>query len=133
MLCGGSTQRRAGQRFISPVNAGARMNPAAMRRAQQSATASIKSQRTTRANPVRTVRSSAPKPIMHGPPKPAGMGMNAVDDVVRSGKKSGLMQMLKGKNKGIAIGAGAAVVAGLAYSGRRGEGSSGGRTGMTRF
>ena len=61
-----------------------------------------------------------PGPI-HGPPRP--MGGNNVS--------KGLGAI---KNKGrLAMGLGAAVVGGLAYSGRRGEGSSGGRTGMTRY
>jgi hypothetical protein len=72
-------------------------------------------------------------------PRPAG----AVDDAVRNAPtptapareaaervgKKGFMR----SGKGMLIGAGAAVVAGLAYSGRRGEGSSGGRTSQYRY
>lgn len=75
-----------------------------------------------------------------------GAGTRAVDSAARGATAAGratratgrttakkpLMEAMKGK-KGLAIGAGAAVIAGLAYSGRRGEGSSGGRTGMTRY
>ena len=65
---------------------------------------------------------------MHGPARP-GPVATAARQADNAGKKA----LLKGKGKGLAIGAGAAVIAGLAYSGRRGEGSSGGRTGMTRY
>jgi hypothetical protein len=70
---------------------------------------------------------------MHGPPRPAGAGAGAVDDVVRQADVAGKKALFKGKGKGLLIGAGAAVVAGLAYSGRRGEGSSGGRTSQYRY
>jgi hypothetical protein len=56
-----------------------------------------------------------------------------VATAARQADNAGKKALLKGKGKGLAIGAGAAVIAGLAYSGRRGEGSSGGRTGMTRY
>ena len=62
----------------------------------------------------------------------AKKGSSAVDNALKQTKGRGLLDLMK-KNKGIAIGAGAAVIAGLAYSGKRGEGSSGGRTGMTRY
>jgi hypothetical protein len=79
----------------------------------------------------------------HAPPRPAGAGAGAVDDAVRNAPtptapareaaervgKKGFMR----SGKGMLIGAGAAVVAGLAYSGRRGEGSSGGRTSQYRY
>jgi len=64
---------------------------------------------------------------------PAGSGMAAIDKGVRQADSAGIQALKKGKGRGLAIGAGAAVIAGLAYSGRRGEGSSGGRTGMTRY
>jgi hypothetical protein len=66
-------------------------------------------------------------------PMPAGAGNSPVSQVVKQADDAGKKGLLKGKGKGLAIGAGAAVIAGLAYSGRRGEGSSGGRTGMTRY
>ena len=65
---------------------------------------------------------------MHGPPRP-----EPLQKVVGEANAAGKRGLLKGKGRGLAIGAGAAVIAGLAYSGRRGEGSSGGRTGMTRY
>jgi hypothetical protein len=73
----------------------------------------------------------------------AGAGTGAIDDVVRNApnptapareaaERVGKKGFLKNGRR-LAIGAGAAVVAGLAYSGRRGEGSSGGRTSMSRY
>jgi hypothetical protein len=50
-----------------------------------------------------------------------------VREALERNKKKGFSK------KGLLIGAGAAVVAGLAYSGRRGEGSSGGRTSQYRY
>lgn len=58
----------------------------------------------------------------------AGVGRR---DVATAGGR-GLSNLTKNK-AGLAIGLGAAVVAGLAYKGRRGKGSSGGRTQMTRY
>jgi len=59
-------------------------------------------------------------------PQRAAQAMN--EDVVKKlGKKGGLMN-----NKGLMIGAGAAVIAGLAMN-RRGDGTSSGRSGMTRY
>jgi hypothetical protein len=57
-----------------------------------------------------------------------GAGRGAREAIESTGKKGFLKN-----GKGLAIGAGAAVIAGLAYSGRRGEGSSGGRTSMSRY
>lgn len=48
----------------------------------------------------------------------------------KSGKS--FINMMKGK-KGLKYGAAAAVIGGLAYTGRRGEGSSGGRTSMYKY
>jgi hypothetical protein len=73
----------------------------------------------------------------------AGAGAGAIDDAIRNAPtptapareaaervgKKGFMR----SGKGMLIGAGAAVVAGLAYSGRRGEGSSGGRTSQYKY
>ena len=114
---GGITQRTPGQRFISPANAAPRMTPNAMRAAQQSATAGIKKNFPKGSYNVRST------PVKMGP--------------TRNMPKAG-NNMSKGLNaiknkKGLAMGLGAAVVGGLAYSGRRGEGSSGGRAGMTRY
>ena len=46
---------------------------------------------------------------------------------------AGNARKLPKRGRGLMIGAGAAVIAGLAYSGRRGEGSSGGRTSPYRY
>ena len=67
------------------------------------------------------------------PKAPAGAGGGAVDNVVREAGSAAKNARFKGRGKGLAIGLGAAVIGGLAYSGRRGEGSSGGRAGMTRY
>jgi hypothetical protein len=69
--------------------------------------------------------SIGPKPRVKAPGPTAKAVANS-----KSGKS--FMNMMKGK-KGLAIGAGAAVLGGLAYSGRRGEGSSGGRTSMYKY
>jgi hypothetical protein len=57
---------------------------------------------------------------------PPGGGGALRESIEKSGKKGF-------SKRGLLIGAGAAVVAGLAYSGRRGEGSSGGRTSQYRY
>ena len=116
------------------------MNPAAMKQARQSAVASTAGMRMdpTRimGTPQRAV-SARPNPgsarQYARKPAAAGAGPGPVDNVVKQADVAGKQGLLKGKGKGLAIGAGAAVIAGLAYSGRRGEGSSGGRTGMTRY
>jgi hypothetical protein len=112
--------KRPGQRFISTANARAQMTPAAMRRAQTSAVSGI------RANyPTGSYNRSGPSPT------PVRMSPTRNRPAVGNNAKKGIGAI---KNKGkIAMGIGAAVVGGLAYSGRRGEGSSGGRTGMTRY
>lgn len=71
----------------------------------------------------------------------AGAGAGVLDEAIRDSPGAGARAAIErtGKKgflrsgKGLAIGAGAAVIAGLAYSGRRGEGSSGGRTSMSRY
>lgn len=88
----------------------------------------------------------------YGPPRPIGGGVGStgsdlamgamhgpgraeLEAIQRAGKtnaKEPLMKAMKNK-KALLIGAGAAVIGGLAYSGRRGEGSSGGRTSMSRY
>ena len=132
--------KKPGQKFTTPTMGGARMNPAAMKQARQSAVASTAGMRMdpTRimGTPQRAV-SARPNPgsarQYARKPAPAGAGPGPVDNVVKQADVAGKQGLLKGKGKGLAIGAGAAVIAGLAYSGRRGEGSSGGRTGMTRY
>lgn len=62
-----------------------------------------------------------------GPTTPGPRRTGPVDGALDAGRK------LPKRGRGLLIGAGAAVVAGLAYSGRRGEGSSGGRTSMSRY
>jgi hypothetical protein len=133
--------RKPGQKFTTPTMGGARMNPAAMQQARQSAVASSSGMRLdpTRimGTPQRAV-SARPNPgsarqYARKAPMPAGAGNSPVSQVVKQADNAGQKSLLKGKGKGLAIGAGAAVIAGLAYSGRRGEGSSGGRTGMTRY
>ena len=70
-----------------------------------------------------------PAPLMHGPPAP-------IDKVIRQTGKTnrikGLGGAFKGHGKGLMIGAGAAVIAGLAMN-RRGEGTSSGRTSMSKY
>jgi hypothetical protein len=92
-----------------------------MRQAQKSATRFTKSRRPS-VTPGSS-RGGANAGITAPPPDPSSMAGN-------NAKKG--FNAIKGKGK-IAMGLGAAVVGGLAYSGRRGEGSSGGRTGMTRY
>lgn len=72
-----------------------------------------------------TRRKSITTPVTLGPSRKPPIP--AVKDAVDNARK------LPKRGRGLMIGAGAAVIAGLAYSGRRGEGSSGGRTGMTRY
>ncbi len=127
---GGHTQRTPGQRFISPVNAGAQMTPARM-----AAVRPPPGTRATRQRPIISTGGSRPTPPRSVPvsmgatrnrPQRAAQAMN--EDVVKKlGKKGGLMN-----NKGLMIGAGAAVIAGLAMN-RRGDGTSSGRSGMTRY
>jgi hypothetical protein len=79
-------------------------------------------------------RRAGPRPSSGIPDRPAPVGGGTTLDgpVGRAGGE--IQQALKrSRGRGLLIGAGAAVVAGLAYSGRRGEGSSGGRTGMARY
>ena len=65
-------------------------------------------------------------------PRPAGAGAGIVDDAIDGGKKVfGKKGFLK-NGKGLMIGAGAAVIAGLAMN-RRGDGTSSGRAGMSRY
>ena len=69
-----ANSKRPGQRFISAANARAQMSPAAMQRAQRSASASIRSSGVTARSPVKTVRA------------PAGAGRGAVDNAVKQSK-----------------------------------------------
>ena len=70
--------------------------------------------------------SAGPGPTIRPPGGGGGPGGAIRESLERSGKKGF-------SKRGLLIGAGAAVVAGLAYSGRRGEGSSGGRTSPYRY
>ena len=93
-----------------------------------------------RGGPPAVVRGSQNRPVLDtgggGPSgggggggrttRPPG-GDSPVSRALQENKKKGFSK------KGLLIGAGAAVVAGLAYSGRRGEGSSGGRTSQYRY
>jgi len=65
--------------------------------------------------------------------RPPGGTTRGTDRPVREAIEREKGKLFKGKGRGLMIGAGAAVIAGLAYSGRRGEGSSGGRTSMGRY
>jgi hypothetical protein len=126
---GGHTQRTPGQRFISPVNAGAQMTPARM--------AAVR--------PPLGARVSAPprRPIASRPP-PGGQynrgRAGAVSAAAKDAAPNPVKEMEKIKpikksfisNRGLAIGAGAAVIGGLAMN-RRGSGTSSGRSGMTRY
>jgi hypothetical protein len=69
-----------------------------------------------------------PAPLMHGPPAPID---NLLRETGKTTAKKPLMKSFK-NNKALMIGAGAAVIAGLAMN-RRGEGTSSGRSGMTRY
>jgi hypothetical protein len=95
-----------------------------------------------RGGPPAVVRGSQNRPVLYtggdGPSgggggggrttrPPGGGGDGPVRKALEENKKKGFSK------KGLLIGAGAAVVAGLAYSGRRGEGSSGGRTSQYRY
>lgn len=75
--------------------------------------------------PAQYARGSQNTPIRT--PTPPGGGGTPQGRALDGGRK------LSKRGRGLLIGAGAAVVAGLAYSGRRGEGSSGGRTSMSRY
>lgn len=68
--------------------------------------------------------STGPGPTIR---PPGGGGGGPIPDALQRSGKKGFSK------RGLLIGAGAAVVAGLAYSGRRGEGSSGGRTSPYRY
>ena len=114
---GGIGPRRPGVAFNSPVNSGVRMTPKAMVNAQASAQASIKSWRSSTGRPILSQGNSAGQ---------------ALTEAAARGKRNPIISAMKNK-KGLAIGLGAAVIGGLAYSGKRGEGSSGGRAGMTRY
>jgi hypothetical protein len=65
-------------------------------------------------------------------PPAVGGGTGAVDDAVERGAKEVGKKGFLRSGKGLAIGAGAAVIAGLAMN-RRGDGTSSGRSGMTRY
>jgi hypothetical protein len=140
----GANRVQPGRRFISPANAGAQMTPDAMRRAQASATASI-SQMNNNPN---LIRGTAPRSIA---PRSGNMGQynkvsrsarrdRAVAQAAKDAAPNPIKEMVKPKpikksfmsGKGLAIGAGAAVIAGLAMN-RRGDGTSSGRAGMTRY
>lgn len=80
----------------------------------------------TRRGPAAGTGGGTTTPVTMGPTRrrpPAG----PVQEAVNTTKK------LSKRGRGLMIGGGAAVIAGLAYSGRRGEGSSGGRTSMSRY
>jgi hypothetical protein len=129
---GGHTQRTPGQRFISPVNAGAQMTPARMRQAQQSATARVKQMRRDPAriggsHPTRPMTQKVTMGATRNKPVAAAIKESAPDII----KKQPIMKSFM-SGKGLAIGAGAAVIAGLAMN-RRGDGTSSGRSGMTRY
>lgn len=87
-----------------------------------------------RGGPPAMMRGSQNLPVLYtGPPgggrttTPPPGGGGPVREALEKNKKKGFSK------RGLLIGAGAAVVAGLAYSGRRGEGSSGGRTSQYRY
>ena len=111
---------KPGQRFISPTNAGAQMTPARM--------AGIKPPPGARVSapprrPAISTGGGTTTPVTMGPSRRRPPVQEAVDTT----------RKLPKRGRGLMIGAGAAVIAGLAYSGRRGEGSSGGRTSMSRY
>lgn len=64
--------------------------------------------------------------------RPAGAGAGVVDKALEKGTKEIGKKGRLLSNRGLAIGAGAAVIAGLAMN-RRGDGTSSGRAGMTRY
>jgi hypothetical protein len=80
--------------------------------------------------------SIRPRGAMHGPPRPAGSTLGAMHGPPRPIPPRYMPNVNpKGKllsNKGLMIGAGAAVIAGLAMN-RRGDGTSSGRAGMTKY
>ncbi len=84
-------------------------------------------------NPTLRNRGITTPPPSTTPRPPAGSAPDAVGNAVKKARGDGLRGLMKGRGRGIAIGMGAAVIGGLAYSGRRGEGSSGGRAGMSRY
>ena len=93
---------------------------------------------TPRVNRPVPVRSTPPTPTPRTPVVSTGGGTppglpRGVDRPVRGALDDVAKQSKRLKGRGLMIGAGAAVIAGLAYSGRRGEGSSGGRTSMGRY
>ena len=112
---------KPGERFISPTNAGAQMTPARMAGIRPPPGARVSA-------PPRRPVTARPKV---GGQYTRGAGTTTppgpVQEAVNTTKK------LSKRGRGLMIGAGAAVIAGLAYSGRRGEGSSGGRTSMSRY
>lgn len=125
---GGIGSKRPGVGFMSPVNSGARMTPGKLRAAQRSATGGIKRQFPTgsynKPGPMSLRASGGGMPSGAGAPppvKPKGSG----------GLIRGLGNM-SSRNK-IMMGAGALVLGAAAYSGRRGNGTSSGRSGMTRY
>ena len=79
-----------------------------------------------KAQPVKII----PKPVKASAGAKAGGAVGNAVKHSKSGKS--YLEMMKTK-KGIALGVGAAVIGGLAYSGRRGSGSSGGRTSMYKY
>jgi hypothetical protein len=140
---GGIGPRRPGVAFHSPVNAGARMTPDKARRAQQSAVSSLQSKpgygtsnRTFSAGPTRR----PPKPSPRGPMSPTGSGSSTPPGTSapppKNPKGSGGilrgLQNMSSRNK-LMMGGGALVLGAAAYSGRRGDGTSSGRSGMTRY
>lgn len=128
---GGLGVRRPGVAFRSPVNSAPRMTPDAMRQAQASATASL-STRPGYGSSRTMPRGTRGSPLTRAPIRKAPPPAPATTKSVAASGEGGLRSLTKNK-KGLAIGAGAAVIAGLAYAGRRGDGSSGGRTSMYRY
>ncbi len=131
---GGHTQRTPGQRFISPANAGAQMTPARMAAVRPPPGARVS------APPRRPIASRPPPGGQYArgrtTPRPAGSALGAMQGPPKPVRVPPIPNVNpKGKllsNKGLMIGAGAAVIAGLAMN-RRGDGTSSGRSGMTRY
>jgi hypothetical protein len=106
------------------------MTPDAMRRAQASATASISQMSNNPNLNLKNVkRQPIETPVSMGKtrPKPAPIKVPPPEAPPKAPIKKTFMS-----GKGLAIGAGAAVIAGLAMN-RRGDGTSSGRAGMTRY